>query len=179
MEFLHMPLIRQAYDYTCGPACLASVLCHWNVWDGCESDLYPMLGTTDQGTRPQDLARVAAQEFDLSAFWVSDLSIADLKKHWEDGATLILGIQAWSDDAETDPVDYTDHWDDGHYVVFEGMDDADVWFMDPSIPGRYGVLSHDELLRRWHDHDDVRHHHSAVVIMGTHPTAPREPLRIG
>lgn len=43
-----------------------------------------------------------------------------------------------------------DDWDDGHYVVVIGFDRTRVYFEEPSLDGRRGWLSHQELLDRWH-----------------------------
>jgi hypothetical protein len=42
---------------------------------------------------------------------------------------------------------------DGHYVVAIGFDDANIYFMDPSISGRRGYLSWREFKQRWHENE--------------------------
>ena len=46
-------------------------------------------------------------------------------------------------------------WEDGHYVVAVGLDDRNLYVMDPSVRGSYGFIPRAELLRRWHDFEIV------------------------
>ena len=63
-NFLPLPIIRQAYTYTCGPAALLSALYYWQVYDKGEASLYTPLKTTEEGTQPERIAEVSKDIID-------------------------------------------------------------------------------------------------------------------
>ena len=65
---------------------------------------------------------------------------------------MILDIQAWPDKDPT-PDDWSDNWEDGHYVVLVGMDQDFLYLMDPSTHMGYGYIPRAELAGRWHDYE--------------------------
>ena len=69
MSGIYVPLVRQSYDYSCGAASLASCLYYWGVWSGREPELYPLLGTTCDGTKGESIIQVA-QSFGLRVEYV-------------------------------------------------------------------------------------------------------------
>ena len=86
---------------------------------------------------------------------------------WYPGIGPVLAKQGF-----TVYVDYTADWDDGHYVVVVGYDDAHFYFMDPSVLGSYTYLPLEALLARWHDcylenGQIVRLHHFGLAFTGT------------
>lgn len=158
-----VPIVRQAYEYSCGAASLASCLYHWEVWDGREPELYPLLNTTEDGTSGESIVRVA-QSFGLTAKSKSQLTLHQLGEYVRDGYTVILSIQAWGNwDNDTD---MNDIWDDGHYVVLVGILWGKVIFMDPGIPKKYRALDIDQFMEVWHDYNDAGDHdwYGAIVI---------------
>jgi predicted double-glycine peptidase len=80
----------------------------------------------------------------------TDQTLEDLKKFIDQGKPIIVIIQAWPDNY---PVDWSNDWKDGHFVVAVGYDDYYVYFMDPSTLGNYTYIPQDEFLERWHDGD--------------------------
>ena len=150
---LPVPLVRQATTYSCGAAATAAVLRYWKVFDGGESALYARLETTEKdGTDPRAMQRVA-REFGLKAELAEGMGIPELRRRLARGETVILDIQAWAEDDPT-PGDYSDNWEDGHYVVLVGLDGANAYVMDPSVSAAYGWLPLTELPSRWHDYED-------------------------
>ncbi|TBR24538.1 M28 family peptidase [bacterium] len=150
---LAVPLVRQATSYSCGAAAVMAVLQYWGVYDGGESGLYPELGTTEKdGTDPRSMAKVLAAR-GLESSWREGMTEADLEGHLARGETVILDIQAWTEDDPT-PEDYSDNWEDGHYVVLVGLDDTNVYVMDPSVSAGYGYFPRAELKARWRDYED-------------------------
>lgn len=181
LQLLPVPIISQATSWTCGPASLMAALVYFGVYDDTESRLTAELGATpEQGVDPASLAAVA-RKFGLEAEVRTGLTLDDLATELARGSVVILAVQAWA----ARPVDPTTDWEDGHYVVLVGLDDARVYAMDPSVRTGYGYLERDALLRRWHDYD-VRagrreaYQHLGVVLRG-HAALhayPAQPTRI-
>jgi predicted double-glycine peptidase len=163
---IFVPIVRQAYEYSCGAASLASCLYYWGVWDGREPQLYSLLGTNEDGTSGNKIIEVA-QGFKLWAQSRSEMSIDDLKKYISEGCTVILSIQSWGN--YTEETDMNEIWEDGHYVVLVGFKGELVYMMDPSIPGMYRVMSIKELKECWHDYNDAGDYdnHSGIIIRGS------------
>lgn len=150
---LPVPLVRQAASYSCGAAATAAVLRYWNVFEGGESALYARLETTEKdGTDPRAMLRVV-REFGLQAELGEGMDITELRRRLGRGETVILDIQAWAEDDPT-PGDYSDNWEDGHYVVLVGLDEVNAYVMDPSVSAAYGWFPLAELPVRWHDYED-------------------------
>lgn len=161
-----VPLVRQAYEYSCGAAALASCLYYWGVWGGREPELYPLLNTDEEGTSGCDIINVA-QSFGLEVVYRNKLTINDLKEYLQLGYTAILNIQAWGQYDDT--TDFEEVWEDGHYVVLVNLINDDIIIMDPSIAGRYGRLSRDKFEARWHDWSDdglTKEYHTAIFLRG-------------
>jgi predicted double-glycine peptidase len=169
LNALPVPLVPQAYDYTCGPAALLSVLYYWGVYDGHETDLYKPLHTSKRnGTEPEKLAE-GAKGFGLESDWRRDMTLDELRAALNEGYTAILDLQAWRDKNLEAP--WSAAWEDGHYVVLVALDAENAFFMDPSSHAGYGWMPITELLERWHDKDKLGGHmtkfqHLAVLIRG-------------
>jgi predicted double-glycine peptidase len=161
-----VPLVRRAYDYSCGAASLASCLYYWGVWTGREPELYPLLKTNSEGTSGYKIMEVASN-FGLQVQLRGDLSISDLRGILSEGWTVILNIQAWGN--YTTETNFSQVWEDGHYVVLVNVTDSDIQIMDPSIAGRYGLLSIGDFESRWHDWSDdgsCKEYHTAILLRG-------------
>jgi len=140
-----VPLCRQETEYTCGVACVQSILgCYGFDYRQDELALIleakPKLGT-DYGKIILFVEMIGFQ-----ASYIKNMSIDSLKFFINDGVTPILNIQAWGDNG----VDYTSDWKDSHYVIACGYDGDRIFFMDPWILGNYTFLPAEELLKRWH-----------------------------
>lgn len=172
---LPVPCYRQSTGYACGATALQAVLRYWGVFDGQESKLYPLLGTTpERGTPPEGLV-AGARHYGLQARQQEGTEVADLRRALAAGETVILNLQAWSD-APDRAKPWKDRWDDGHYVVLVGLDDHHVYVMDPSTSGGYAYLPLPEFLDRWHDYSVVggrrrEYRHLALFIQGRTPLA--------
>jgi predicted double-glycine peptidase len=165
MAFIYVPLVRQAYEYSCGAASLASCLYYWKVWDGREPQLYPALETDDEGTSGVNIVKVA-QSYGLMAFSRSEMNVDDLRGYLKEGCTVILSIQAWGD--YTSATDMMKVWEDGHYVVLVGISGDQVTMMDPGVAGQYRKISILELNQCWHDYSDEGEYdyYGGIVIKG-------------
>ena len=163
---IKVPLVRQSHEYSCGAASLASCLYYWGVWSGRETELYPIIGTSRDGTRGNGIIR-GAKHFGLDVVYKDRLSINDLSKLIADGYTAILDIQAWG--SYTSETDFEKVWNDGHYVVLVNVINDQVILMDPAVPGRYTSISKSRLEERWHDWNDTgskKEYHGAILIKG-------------
>ena len=171
---LPVPILRQSNSYSCGATVLLSALYYWRVYDGHESSLFSEIGTDPQkGTEPQGIVR-GAKKHGLEAFFKENVSLEELRGALGRGETVILDIQAWSDEVRLSTVPWSRRWEDGHYVVLVGMDEANAYFMDPSVGTGYTFIPFSELLERWHDYEDRsgpvwRNRQLAIFIRGKEP----------
>jgi len=151
-NFLAVPIVPQATNYSCGAASLLAVLYYWLNYDGNESDLYAELGTEPKhGTRAARIAE-AARRRGLKAELREGLSLADLRAALARKATVMLHIQAWREKSAP-PKTWRENWENNHYVILIGIDAANAYFMDPSAYTAYAWLPLSELLERWHNLD--------------------------
>jgi predicted double-glycine peptidase len=165
-HFVPVPLVRQDTEYTCGVAALQSVL-HYHGIDALhEGELAALLGTDpDSGTRYRAMAAYA-RTVGLEATIATDMTIAELAGHIDRGAPVILALQAWADG----PIDWSDTWDHGHYVVAAGHDPHNIYFMDPYMRGSYTFIPRAQLDERWHDVDvDGPLEHFGLILDGKPP----------
>lgn len=162
-NYLPLMLIPQSTTYSCGAAALMSVLEYWDRYEGNESQLFAPLRTTPRnGTQPVSMSNLA-RKYGLRSEIRTGMTLSDLRASLKDGMTVIIDLQAW---AEKPISDWKNTWEEGHYVVLVGMDDAYVYFMDPSAHGAYAYLSHTELLERWHDYDFLNGRHQRYERLG-------------
>ena len=185
VNYLQLPIVRQANDYSCGPAALLSVLNYWQAYEGTEASLYRLLQTTKKdGTEPTKLVAVA-KKFGLEAEMRDRLEVKDLREALDRGDTVILSLQAWRDEVQK-PLPWKDTWDEGHYVVLIAMDSNYIYVMDPSGPMTYVYVPVEEFIERWHDFEDRhgyvwKYQHLGVIIRGkkSNKKFPGELARMG
>ena len=173
---LPLPIIRQSTDYSCGAAAALSLLYYWQVADTNETALYSLAGTTpEDGTEPGGIVNVC-RHYGLEAEFFVQYTLGHLAADLATGATVVVGYQAWVDDASRRAnVDWPTRWDDGHYSVVVAMDDDSIYLMDPSAGPRYTYIPLAEFQSRWHDvvRDSdgnwVPYQGLAIVVRGTNP----------
>jgi predicted double-glycine peptidase len=180
-----VPDVRQSTGYTCGAAALQAVLAYWGVSEREDRLAARLRSTPEAGTHPLDIVRVA-RELGLEADLREGLALSDLEAALSSGTTAIVDLQAWRD---RDDLPWTETWDDGHYIVLLGMDAQYLYFEDPSLLGRRGLIPRAEFVDRWHDYEgeppldpaDRRYVHMAIFLRGSHPpsggAALFEPVR--
>ena len=131
-----------------------AVLRYWDVFDGAERMLYRPLSTTRRdGTEPQSIVALA-KRFGLAAEYKDGVTFEDLIGALEAKQTVIVDLQAWTDEENPSDEFWKNDKDDGHYVVLVGHSPAEpptFFFMDPSAPGNYAFLREAELSSRWRD----------------------------
>lgn len=167
-HIIRVPLCRQSTDYTCGVASLQSILGYYGE-DIREDTLAKELGTTStSGTDCEKIVQYAHGK-GYSVEKKTNADIGELKRTIDEGVPAIVVLQAWKDDSTTD---YTDDWEDGHYVVAVGYDNDNLYFMDPSTLGVYTYIPQEEFLKRWHDKDDGGNEYINIMVVigkGTQP----------
>jgi uncharacterized protein len=184
-----VPIISQASSHSCGAAALMAALIYFGVFDGPESELHaPLAVTPEEGTHPDRIVAVA-RERGLTADKRTGLTLVDVEQALAQHAVVILAIQAWPEqplrDAGAWEVRWQERWEDGHYVVVVGLDDRNLYVMDPSLRGSYGFIPRAELLRRWHDFETVggrrvEYDRLGIVIRGkpAFRRFPEAPVRV-
>jgi predicted double-glycine peptidase len=153
-----VPLVRQAYDYTCGPASLASCLYYWGAWGGSEPQLYSICGTTYRGGTTWRGIVKGARKLGLNARVERKMTVKRLRQLVRRGKTIILSIQSYNGEA-------SDIWDHGHYVVLVGIKGQTVTVMDPEYAGNYRIMSVRELLGCWHDWNGWRREFRGGIVL--------------
>ncbi|NBQ54056.1 MAG: hypothetical protein EBU49_10810 [Proteobacteria bacterium] len=166
-DFIHIPITRQATDYTCGAAALASVL-HWidSRLDFTEDKLARQLKSNrTHGTTIRNI-EAFSKGLGLNVAWRDGWTIADLEGSLLRGIPVIVLIQAYADFEFTGSKhDWRNDWSNGHYVVVNGLDEKNVYMMDPSSRGTYTYIPRKEFLDRWHDVDiKVRHFNFGMTV---------------
>jgi predicted double-glycine peptidase len=155
-EFLQIPIVTQAADYSCGAAALLSILLYWKIENVYEMDLHEQLKISKKkGVDPTKIVEVVKEEYELLSFYKENLTIDDLKQSIVDGYSVILAIQAWPDGKDKNKK-WSDMWNSGHYVVLVGIDANYIYVMDPSVSGAYAFIPIPEFLERWHDYEEYK-----------------------
>ena len=167
-DFIHIPITRQATDYTCGAAALASVL-HWldPRLDFTEDKLAKLLKSNrSHGTTIRNIEAFAKGQ-GLHVAWRDGWTIGDLEGSLAKGIPVIVLIQAYADfESARSNYDWKNDWSNGHYVVLNGLDEKNIYMMDPSSRGTYTYIPRKEFLDRWHDVDiNVRHFNFGMTII--------------
>ncbi|MCY3414312.1 MAG: C39 family peptidase [Candidatus Heimdallarchaeota archaeon] len=148
-RILNIPMVRQSTNYTCGVAALQSVLKFYG-FDEREDKLAEKLNATLEGGTPRWNITAYAEKLGISVKEKQLMTIEELEQNIQDSHPTIITIQAWA--GESNP-DWSNRWEDGHYVVCIGYDEENLYFMDPSTLGNYTYIPKSELLSRWHDID--------------------------
>jgi predicted double-glycine peptidase len=174
---VYVPLVRQAYDYTCGPASLASCLYYWGVWSGSEPQLYSLCQTTwQEGTTWRGLVK-GARRMGLMARVERKMTTKRLRQLVRQGKTIILSIQSNNGDNDMN-MGHT--WENGHYVVLVSIRGRMVTVMDPEYAGSYRTMTVEELLGCWHDWNGGRKEfRGGIVLWGRRVSRAIRPVRVG
>lgn len=169
---LQVPVVRQATGYSCGAAVLLAVLFYWRAYEGTESGLLEVTGTSrTEGAKPQGLVK-GAQKYGLNAYYKEKVSPQDLREALDRGETVILDLQAWPKDRPELP--WSKRRENGHYMVLTALDGKYAYFMDPAVGTGYTYIPVAELLERWHDYENMENgvwenERLAVFISGKIP----------
>ena len=181
-KFMRVPTYRQGTYYTCGVACVQSILRYTSYeFDIREDNLIEALGSNDsEGTHAENIVnylnavRLNDEEKQyFNAEIRKNMSIEDLEKELRKNNLVICALQAWNWDENYEyriDLDYINEWECGHYAIAIGYDKDNIFFMDPSTSGSYTFIPKKYLDARWHDYDgaelteESKVEHAGIVV---------------
>lgn len=166
-QFIKVPLCHQETPYTCGVACVQSILAGYGITytqDILSEQLKqkPIYGTDYRNI----ISFIKSLGFEAS-FHI-EMSLDLLKELIDRGITPMLILQAWKEDE----IDYTYVWNNPHYVIACGYDEKQILFMDPWTLGNYVFLINNELLKRWHVIDQSGNYYYNAGLIIQHEQLP-------
>ena len=194
-KLIKLPLYRQSHNFTCGVACVSSVLRYAGYDFDTREDrlLWELEATPENGTnylkiadylesvRTEDFpnTQVIATEVvcvdyasNEADFGHTDSLLSQLREALDNDSPVICAIQAWNDDGDYQAKTE----DDGHYVVLIGYqkdtekDTYIYYFMDPSTAGSYAYLTEEEFILRWHDNLEGESKRIGIQVSYLNPT---------
>ena len=180
-NLIPVPILTQRTDFSCGDVAVLSILRYWNgkKWNRVgEKKLYEPLKTSSKaGTEPTPMAKFLSREPGLKGeFKHGSPTIKDLEAAIDRGEPTIVCIQAWqAKDDKADFVKWKTDWADGHYVVLNGYDAKNFYFMDPSTPKVYAFIPRREFADRWHDVLGAAERHAQHITIFVRSTLPKPP----
>lgn len=131
-----LPLVAQTTDFTCGAACLRSLLLHFLGAAPSEGTLAYWLHTYQNGgTLPEDILRVS-RALDFKAEIAERQSLAHVLGYLRAGEGLIAAIT----------LEGIPHW-----VAVRAVDEERVELMDPWVArdGRFHLMDRREFTKHW------------------------------
>jgi predicted double-glycine peptidase len=180
LSLLAVPDVFQSTSYSCGAAAVQSVLAYWGK-EVHENDLWHALGTSAQlGTAPENMLCVL-RSYGLNAQMHEGTTVGEIRAALSRKVPVILDIQAWPE-APLHGQSWEKDWEDGHYVVAIGTDDANLYVEDPSLLACRGYIPLKELESRWHDYEGNPPYDSSkrsyirlgIFVEGTTAAAPAD-----
>lgn len=165
MRLIKVPMCHQETPYTCGIACIQSILAGYGIIYTQDVLSVLLKQKPIYGTDYRNMLTFM-EILGFQASYDTDMTLEHLKELINNHITPILIIQAW----KIDTIDYSYDWKSSHYVVTCGYDDNSFIFMDPWTIGNYTSISNEELMKRWHalDHDNNHHYRSGIIIKHNH-----------
>ncbi len=160
-QFIPVPLCFQETPYTCGVACVQSILACYGIIYRQDVLSELLMQKPLYGTDYQNIINFMEMLGFYAAYHI-EMNIETLKSLIDIKITPLLLLQAWKDD----PVDYTYDWRDSHYVVACGYEEDRILFMDPWTLANYTYIPDNELMKRWHTVDQAGNHnyYTGLVI---------------
>jgi predicted double-glycine peptidase len=173
-KLLDFPATRQAYEFSCGPSAVQSVMAYYGE-DFRESELIRMLKTgKDDGTYVKDIVKFLHYN-GLTTRLKQKMTVEELIRFIDRGIPVIVLIQAWGSDKNY-KTGYADCWDDGHFVVVIGYTDKDILFSDPAL-FTVGYIPIEEFVNRWHDIDEGnKTYQLGMAVWGKKPAFEKDKV---
>jgi predicted double-glycine peptidase len=161
-HLVHVPQVRQPDSYSCGVACVQSILGYYGIEADYETIKKGVKADPKSGVDHRNLIKFLKEQ-GLEVELNKGMLLSDLQSFIDQEIPVIVVLQAW---AKTS-TDYEKDWDNGHYAIAIGYDMDNVYFMDPSTLGAYAYISIDEFASRWHDQDmDIKLRQAGIVVKG-------------
>lgn len=150
-NLIHVPLVSQATNYTCGVAATESILFYYDQDEEyVEGDLAKALGADPNNGVTTDHILEFARSRGFTADRYLNMTLEQLLAFIDKGQPVMVLIQAWPEGVVTD---WKNDWSNGHFVIAIGYDAERIYFMDPSTTANYAFIPRNEFLDRWHDED--------------------------
>ncbi len=165
--FIKVPLCHQETPYSCGVACVQSLLTGYGIIYTQDVLAERLKQKPIYGTDYKDIISFMKMLGFQASFHI-EMSISLLHELIDSGVTPILIIQAWKDI----DIDYTYDWKDSHYVIACGYDDNRILFMDPWTLGHYSFIPNSMLMTRWHALDSSGNHNNYSGLIMKHEYLP-------
>ena len=139
---------RQSTEYSCGASALQAVLSYWGRHVD-EPELMELMRTNaDVGTYPEDIVR-GARALGFDAEMREHLTLDEVQRFTADGDPMIALGQVWRSQKDG-AASAVDEWENGHYIVVLGVDDAYVYFQDPYVRMSKAFVPRQSFEDHWH-----------------------------
>lgn len=164
-NFIKVPLCLQETPYTCGVACVQSLLAGYGVIYHQDTLAEMLKQKPIYGTDFRNIIHLM-ELLGFQASFHTEMDISHLKEYINSGITPLLIIQAYKEDE----IDYIYDWKNSHYVIACGYDEDRIIFMDPWQLGNYTFIPNNELTKRWHsiDQSGTHYHYAGLIISHEH-----------
>ena len=161
-----MPLVEQSTGYTCGAAAMQGVLAYYGL-RFTEEALVKDLGSTPKDGTDHVVMAAYGTKLGLHGVVRSNVPLREVQERVESGDAVIVEAQAWQDEKPT-LKPYPEVWNSGHYMIVIGVDEKNVYFVDPSAGLKRGYIPIEEFMTRWHDLDlkQQKLHQTAIFFHG-------------
>ncbi len=171
-KIIHIPNLRQNYDYDCGVAAVQSVLAYYGIEERSDK-IIKIAKTTEKDGTPIKGILGCFKKYGLKTA-SKKMTIDEVKKYIDKKILVILVLQAWTSKKN---VNWEENWDDGHYAVAIGYTKNRIIFEDPSS-FNHTYLNFKELEKRWHDtdKDGKKYLNHGIVILGKKPKFERDKI---
>lgn len=172
IKILKFPDSRQSTNFSCGAACVQSVLYYYGteIREDIlikEMEVLPT-NVEPSGVRPDIILKFFEKKG--LKYNAGTMTIKKIIEFIDKDIPIITPIQAWNEAYEKKDVDYSG-WKDGHYIVAIGYTKNKILFDDPSLMNNRGFLSFEEFRSRWHDQDSLgkKYINFGMAIFGKEP----------
>ena len=163
MKLLDFPHASQTYEYDCGPTVLQGILTYYGAEVRKEKIFKWARTSTRKGTLTKGMLKVLDRfslKYDSRA-----MTIKEIKEYLDKDIPVILLLQAWEDKVK----DYSDHFEDSHWVAAIGYNKETILFEDPYAFARV-YLKQSELIQRWHGREGrLRIMQHGIAVYGQTP----------
>jgi len=152
MNLINVPIIYQCNNSACGIACVQSIL---GFYDNhiYQEELYNELKfDKNEGTYIDNIINFFNKN-NYECYHKVDTNINTIKNLIKNGIPVLTVFQAWNNKKN---INWRDEWNSGHYSIIIGIDDNNIYMMDPSIQGNYGYIPIKDFISRWHDYDNKK-----------------------
>lgn len=147
--FLPLPILIQTTSYTCGSTSTAALLQGFGFAVTEMSMTEELHSNNEVGTYYGEIVSALLRR-GFSASARNGWTISQIREVLVRGGVVMVCYQAWKEDDGP----WVLRWQDGHYSVVIGLDDTNIFLMDPSQDdGYFGYIPLVEFEARWRDID--------------------------